>query len=118
MAASSSYRDWGLSVDCHNTGDGALFIPYWKTQLVVDFQLVYTNVFYRVKKKSFYCFKHKVHLKPLAFNKNRSFCRMVNCGGNTRIDLPSNNGTPAPVEYSYIPVWESLTVSLKREKVS
>jgi hypothetical protein len=40
-------------------------------------------------------------------NRNLSLAssiRMVNCGGNTRIDLPSNSGTPAPVEYSYIPV--------------
>ena len=31
---------------------------------------------------------------------------MVNPGGITMIDRHSNNGTPAAVEYSYIPVWE------------
>ena len=112
MAASSSYRNWGLSRDSNNAGDSFAFAPHSKTQLVVlipNFSIL-SNVFYRVKNKSLYIFKHKVHLKSPAFNKNDSLCRMVNYGGNTRIDLHSNNGTlsptptPAPEEYSYVPV--------------
>ncbi|CAI8053251.1 hypothetical protein GBAR_LOCUS29124, partial [Geodia barretti] len=80
-------------------GDSVVFTPYSKTQLVesIDSKLVCCNNLFTGSKRN------------LTISTN---IRMVNSRANARIDLHSNNGTPAPtpatVEYSYVPVTHTI----------